>query len=56
MRQEEDSQEAVIRKAKQKAMRLLEQMDRSERNLRQKLAQNGFPPKAVDAAVDYVKS
>ena len=28
MRQEEDSQEAVIRKAKQKAMRLLEQMDR----------------------------
>ncbi len=56
MRQEEDSQEAVIRKAKQKAMRLLAQMDRSERNLRQKLAQNGFPPKAVDAAVDYVKS
>ena len=56
MRQEEDSQEAVIRKAKQKAMRLLEQMDRSERNLSPYRSQNGFPPKAVDAAVDYVKS
>lgn len=56
MKQGEDSREAVIKKAKRKAMRLLEQMDRTEWNLRQKLTQNGFPQEAVDEAVDYVKS
>ncbi len=52
----EESREDILRRAKKKALNLLERMDRTELNLRQKLTQNGFPPEAVDAAVDYVKS
>ncbi|HBP61382.1 MAG TPA: recombinase RecX, partial [Eubacterium sp.] len=33
-----------------------EQMDRSERKLREKLTQGGYPDCCVDAAIDYVKS
>ncbi len=52
----EESREDILRRAKKKALNLLERMDRTELNLRQKLTENGFPPEAVDAAVDYVKS
>ncbi len=52
----EEGREAVRKEAKKKAMRLLEQMDRTEKNLRQKLSQSGFPPEAVEEALDYVKS
>ena len=31
-------------------------MDRSERKLREKLTQGGYPDCCVDAAIDYVKS
>lgn len=42
--------------ATRKAMRLLEHMDRTEKELRDKLRQSGFSPDAVDAALAYVQS
>lgn len=45
-----------IRRARQKAMDLLLDMDRTENGLRQKLEKKGFSEEAVDAAVSYVKS
>ena len=42
--------------AKKKAMSLLKYMDRTEWQLRDKLAAKGFSEDAVDGAVDYVKS
>lgn len=44
------------RKARQKAMRLLEHMDRTEKGLAEKLMQAGFSGEAVQNAIDYVKS
>lgn len=43
-------------KAKKKAMSLLKYMDRTEWQLRDKLAAKGFSEEAVEGAVDYVKS
>lgn len=48
--------EQVGKQAKLKALRLLEQMDRTEVQLRRKLKEKGFPEEAVDEAVAYVKS
>lgn len=48
--------EVVGKRAKKRALHLLEQMDRSERKLREKLTQGGYPDCCVDAAIDYVKS
>ena len=42
--------------AKKKAMSLLKYMDRTEWQLRDKLAAKGFSEEAVEGAVDYVKS
>lgn len=42
-------------RAKKRALFLLERMDRTERQLRDKLKQNGYPEICVDLAVDYVK-
>lgn len=42
--------------AKKKAMSLLKYMDRTEWQLRDKLAVKGFSEEAVEGAVDYVKS
>lgn len=42
-------------RAKKRAMFLLEQMDRTEHQLRDKLMQNGYPAVCVDLAIDYVK-
>lgn len=42
--------------AKKKAMSLLKYMDRTEWQLRDKLAAKGFSEEAVDGAIDYVKS
>ena len=44
------------KQAKKKALRLLEQMDRTEEELRLKLRQKGFTEQATEAAIDYVKS
>jgi regulatory protein len=46
----------VAVRAKKRALHLLEQMDRTEKQLRDKLDQGGYPPKCIDMAVDYVKS
>ena len=45
-----------IREAQKKALRLLERMDRTEKELRDRLAQADFAPEAVDAAIAYVVS
>lgn len=42
-------------RAKKRALFLLERMDRTERQLRDKLVQNGYPDVCVDLAIDYVK-
>ena len=44
------------KRAKLRAMHLLEDMDRSESALREKLRQGLYPPEAVEAAISYVKS
>jgi len=48
--------EVVGKRAKKRAMYLLERMDRTEYQLRQKLTDGGYPQVCVDAAIDYVKS
>lgn len=44
------------RNARRKAMLLLEHMDRTERGLTDRLKQSGFSAKAVEDAMNYVKS
>jgi regulatory protein len=48
--------EVVAVRAKKRALHLLEQMDRTEKQLRDKLNQGGYPLECIDKAVDYVKS
>lgn len=48
--------EVLIKRAKLRAMRLLNAMPRTEQQLREKLAQNEYPEDVIDAAVSYVKS
>lgn len=47
--------EMVTLRAKKRAMYLLMRMERTERQLREKLTQNGYPAECIDGAVDYVK-
>ena len=49
-------QKVICKRAKLRAMHLLEDMDRSESALREKLRQGLYPPEAVGAAISYVKS
>ena len=46
----------MIKQAKQKALSLLNYMDRTESQLRQKLKEKSFDERAIDEAVEYVKS
>lgn len=48
--------EVLTKRAKLRAMHLLEAMDRTESGLRDKLKDNGYPEEAIDRAIDYVKS
>ncbi len=48
-------EEILIPRAKRRAMHLLERMDRTEAQLREKLKANEYPPEAIDEAVEYVK-
>ena len=48
--------EVVVKRAKLRAMYLLNTMGRTELQLRQKLQQNEYPQDAVEEAVQYVKS
>ena len=46
----------MIKQAKEKALSLLNYMDRTESQLRQKLQEKSFNEQAIDAAIEYVKS
>ena len=46
----------LIKRAKLRAMHLLNAMARTEAQLKQKLLQGGYPEDVVDAAIAYVKS
>lgn len=46
----------MIKEAKLKALSLLNYMDRTESQLRQKLKEKAFSDEAIEQAVDYVKS
>lgn len=48
--------ETLLKRAKLRAMHLLETMARTESQLRQKLTQTGYPDKIVEEAIRYVKS
>ena len=48
--------ESLGKRAKKRAMHLLEQMDRTEKQLREKLAAGEYPQCCIDDAIDYVKS
>lgn len=57
---EEDYQrileEILMPRAKKRAMHLLEKMDRTKKQLSDKLGQNGYPKECIDSAIDYVES
>lgn len=48
-------EDVLQRRARLRCMNLLKSMDRTEWQLRQKLAQGGYPRKIIDQAIDYVK-
>lgn len=47
--------EIVGKRAKKRAMHLLERMDRTEQQLREKLMSSDYPEECVDEAIAYVK-
>ncbi len=47
--------EVIGRRAVKRAMHLLERQERTERQLREKLAQSDYPEEAIEDAVSYVK-
>ena len=48
--------EVIVKRARARAMHLLEDMDRTEAALREKLKQGLYPEAAIESAVQYVKS
>ncbi len=48
--------EVVLKRAKLRALHLLEDMPRTESQLRQKLKDGAYPPDVIDDTIDYVKS
>ncbi len=48
--------EILDKRAKKRAMYLLQKMDRTEYQLRRKLRENGYPEEVIECAVAYVKS
>ena len=48
--------EVVGKRAKKRALHLLEQMDRTEQQLREKLLASEYPQSCIDDAIAYVKS
>ena len=49
-------EQVLTKRAKLRAMHLLEKMDRTKGELRKKLEQGGYPSIAIEAALDYVES
>jgi regulatory protein len=47
--------QTIEKRAKKRALFLLEKMDRTEQQLRRKLKENGYPDEIVTRALDYVK-
>lgn len=47
--------EVIGKRAKKRAMHILEQMDRTEKQLREKLLSNEYPLGCIDDAIAYVK-
>ena len=43
-------------RCKKRALHLLEKQDRSEKNLRDKLKEGGYPSNIIDEAIDYINS
>lgn len=48
-------EEELSKRAKLRALRLLEMKDRTEAELRQKLKEDGYPEEMIDVALQYVK-
>lgn len=48
--------EIVGKRAKKRAMHILEKRDKTEQQLRDKLLENRYPVQVVESAIDYVKS
>lgn len=48
--------EIVGKRAKKRAMHILEKRDKTEQQLRDKLLENRYPVRVVEAAIEYVKS
>lgn len=46
--------EILIPRCKKRALHLLEKQDRSEKNLRDKLKEGGYPEEIIDIAIDYI--
>lgn len=46
----------VGKRTKKRALHLLEQMDRTEQQLREKLMASEYPARCIDEAIEYVKS
>ena len=53
---EEIKREIVLKRARLRAMHLLNDMDRTESQLRTKLKQNEYPEDVIEQAMQYVKS
>lgn len=49
-------EEVLIKRAKLRAMHLLQKMDRTRAELERKLQQNGYPAQAIETALSYVES
>ena len=47
--------EIIGKRAKKRALHLLEQMDRTEQQLREKLMLSEYPARCIDEAIEYVK-
>ena len=51
---EEICTQILIPRCKKRALHLLEKQDRSEKNLRDKLKEGGYPSDIIDIAIDYI--
>ena len=51
---DEICREILVPRCKKRALLLLEKQDRSEKNLRDKLKEGGYPAEIVDIAIDYI--
>ena len=46
----------ILRRAKLRAIHLLEYRDRTEKDMRRKLQQGDYPPEVIDKTIEYLKS